>query len=63
MQNEKKQKSTRNDKTPKRLIELKAQYRVLSEIEDCFVQNSKHPAAVLIQRKMLDIVNEISKLS
>jgi hypothetical protein len=42
-------------------IELKAQYEVLSEIEDMFGPNSKHKVAVYADKKMREILKEIEK--
>jgi hypothetical protein len=42
-------------------IELKAQYEVLSEIEDMFAPSSKHKVAVYVDKKMREILKEIEK--
>ncbi len=42
-----------------KLIQLKAQYRVLSEIQDCFPKRSKHEASMLIGKKMNEILFQI----
>lgn len=38
---------------------LKAEYRLLSEIQDLFPKNSIHKASVFIDKKMEDILNKI----
>lgn len=44
---------------PFRLVELRAQYKVLSEIEDMFPRYSKHRVAEYAVKKMKEILKEI----
>lgn len=37
-------------------LELKAQYRVLSEVRECFPRTSNHKAAKHVDRKMGEIL-------
>jgi hypothetical protein len=43
-------------------IELKAQYRILSEIESEFGYNTKHKVASFVYRRMVGILDELSKI-
>lgn len=45
-----------------RILELKAQYRVLSDIENCFPKGSTHRAAMYVDNKMTEILDELVKL-
>jgi transcriptional regulator with XRE-family HTH domain len=40
---------------------LKSNYRLLSELEEHFPENSKHKAAFIIQEKMKSILNQLEK--
>lgn len=42
-----------------RVIELRAQYKVLSQIEDMFIPKSKHRVAKHVEKKMRDIIKEL----
>jgi predicted DNA-binding ArsR family transcriptional regulator len=42
-----------------KLIQLRSKYRALSEIEECFPKNSKHAAAILVNKKMNETLFEI----
>ena len=42
-----------------KLIQLKAKYSVLSEVEECFPKNSKHKAALLIRKNMNELLYQI----
>ena len=42
-----------------RVIELRAQYEVLSQIEDMFAPKSKHRVAKHVDKKMRDIIKEL----
>jgi hypothetical protein len=45
---------------PLKVIELRAQYLILSEIEEMFVAKSKHKVAKYVDRKMIDILKELN---
>jgi hypothetical protein len=42
-----------------RVIELRAQYEVLSQIEDMFSPTSKHRVAKYVDKKMREIIKEL----
>jgi hypothetical protein len=42
--------------------ELKAQYRVLSEVESRFPRKSKHKAAVFVDKKITEILTLLAAL-
>lgn len=42
-----------------RVIELRAQYEVLSQIEEMFKPTSKHRVAKHVDKKMRDIIKEL----
>jgi hypothetical protein len=42
-----------------RVIELRAQYEVLSHIEDMFTPKSKHKVAKHVDKKMREIIKEL----
>ena len=42
-----------------KLIQLKAKYSALSEIEECFPKNSKHKAVLLIRKNMNELLYQI----
>lgn len=42
-----------------RVIELRAQYEVLSQIEDMFTPKSKHRVAKHVDKKMREIIKEL----
>jgi hypothetical protein len=44
---------------PFRVIELRAQYEVLSHIEDMFRPKSTHKVAKYVDKKMRDIIKEL----
>lgn len=44
---------------PFKLVELRAQYKVLSEIEEMFPCNSKHRVAKHAVKRMREIIKEI----
>ena len=44
---------------PFKLVELRAQYEVLSHIEEMFTAKSKHRVAKYVDKKMRDIIKEI----
>ncbi len=44
---------------PFRVVELRAQYEVLSHIEDMFPPNSKHRVAKYVDKKMREILKEL----
>jgi hypothetical protein len=44
---------------PFRVIELRAQYEVLSHIEDMFTPKSTHKVAKYVDKKMRDIIKEL----
>jgi hypothetical protein len=46
---------------PFKVVELRAKYEVLSEIEDMFPPHSKHKVAVYVDKKMREILKEIEK--
>jgi hypothetical protein len=46
----------------KRILELKAQYRVLSEIEDLFPKNSVHPVAKQVDKKITETIKQLETL-
>jgi uncharacterized coiled-coil protein SlyX len=52
----------KDEKIDLRLKVLASQYAILSEIEECFVENSKHKAYDKIQKKMNDILKKMSEL-
>jgi hypothetical protein len=52
----------KDEKKELRLIVLASQYAVLSEIEECFVENSKHKAYDKIKKKMNDILKKMANL-
>ncbi len=43
-----------------REFELKAQYRILSEVSEHFPKGSKHKASAFIEKKMDEIIKELS---
>ena len=45
-----------------KILELKARYRTLSEIEDLFPKNSVHPVAKQVDKKMAQVIKEIETL-
>ena len=42
-----------------KLIQLKAKYKTLSEIEECFPKGSKHTAAILVNKQMNETLFQI----
>jgi hypothetical protein len=44
---------------PFRIVELRAQYEVLSHIEDMFTPSSKHRVAKYVDKKMREILKEL----
>jgi hypothetical protein len=44
---------------PFRVVELRAQYEVLSHIEEMFPPNSKHKVALYVDKKMREILKEL----
>jgi len=44
---------------PFRVVELRAQYEVLSHIEEMFPTNSKHKVAKYVDKKMREILKEL----
>ena len=42
-----------------KVIELRAQYEVLSQIEDMFSPTSKHRVAKYVDKKMREIIKEL----
>jgi hypothetical protein len=42
-----------------RVIELRAQYEVLSQIEEMFTPKSKHRVAKYVDKKMREIIKEL----
>ena len=44
---------------PFRVVELRAQYEVLSSIEEMFVPKSKHKVAKYVDKKMREILKEL----
>lgn len=44
---------------PFRIIELRAQYEVLSQIESMFSRTSKHKVALHVDKKMREILRDI----
>lgn len=46
----------------KRIIELKAQYRLLSELEEFWKKPSNHRVYLFVQNKMKEIIKEIESL-
>jgi hypothetical protein len=44
---------------PFRVVELRAQYEVLSHIEEMFVPKSKHRVAKYVDKKMREILKEL----
>jgi hypothetical protein len=42
-----------------KVIELRAQYEVLSHIEEMFVPKSKHKVAKYVDKKMREILKEL----
>lgn len=44
---------------PFRIVELRAQYEVLSHIEDMFTPKSKHRVAKYVDKKMREILKEL----
>ena len=44
---------------PFRIIELRAQYEVLSQIESMFNRTSKHKVALHVDKKMREILRDI----
>jgi hypothetical protein len=44
---------------PFRLVELRAQYKVLSEIEEMFPRHSKHRVVKYAVKRMREIIKEI----
>ena len=45
-----------------KIIELNAQYRILSEIESEFGYYTTHKVAMFVQRKMVEILNQLAQL-
>ena len=45
-----------------KIIELKARYRTLSEIEELFPKNSVHPVAKQVDRKITETIKELETL-
>lgn len=45
----------------KTLEQLKAQYSILSELQEHFPKNSMHKVAIIIDQKMNQILSEILK--
>jgi hypothetical protein len=43
--------------------ELKAQYRVLSEVESQFPRKSKHKVAVFVDKKIKETIKQLEKLN
>ena len=54
-----KRSSVKKGMDPFKLIELRAQYKVLSEIEEMFPRNSTHRAAKYAVKRMREILREI----
>ena len=49
--------------TKEKIIELKGQYRLLSEVEELWgVKPSKHKAYIFVQKRMCSIIKELQKL-
>lgn len=48
---------------PFKIIELRAQYKVLSEIEEMFPKNSTHRAAKYAVKRMCEILKEIEAVT
>ena len=46
-------------KDPFKVIELRAQYEVLSEIESMFPRTSKHRVAIHVDKKMREILKRL----
>lgn len=44
---------------PFRVVELRAQYEILSHIEEMFTPNSKHRVAKYVDKKMREILKEL----
>jgi hypothetical protein len=44
---------------PFRVVELRAQYEVLSHIEEMFVPKSKHRVAKYVDKKMREILKQL----
>lgn len=44
---------------PFRIVELRAQYEVLSHIEEMFTPTSKHRVAKYVDKKMREILKEL----
>ena len=44
---------------PFRVVELRAQYEVLSHIEEMFTSKSKHRVAKYVDKKMREILKEL----
>jgi hypothetical protein len=42
-----------------KLIQLRAKYKTLSEIEECFPKGSKHTAAILVNKQMNETLFQI----
>ena len=45
---------------PIKVIELRAQYIILSEIEEMFPPKSKHKVAKYVDRRMTDILKQLN---
>lgn len=44
------------------LANLKGQYKALSEVQELFPKNSKHKAYLFIDKRIFELLKEISKL-
>jgi len=44
---------------PFRVVELRAQYELLSQIEEMFPPHSKHKVAMYVDKKMREILKEL----
>jgi hypothetical protein len=44
---------------PFKIVELRAQYEILSHIEDMFPSHSKHKVAMYVDKKMREILKEL----
>ncbi len=54
--------TNQNSVDPFKIIELRAQYEVLSHIEEMFTPKSKHRVAKYVDKKMREIIKEIENL-
>jgi hypothetical protein len=63
MQDVKKPKSPKINAQEKRLIELKAQYRILSQIEDILPVKSNSRVYSFVHRNLHSILKEIAELN